>query len=90
MAEKNPSQTQQVAIDEWKKAVEAQVTRVQAFNDELARFEQKGLEHMKTAIEESNKLARESMAYIAQLSAEWRKLALEATRRAADAMSPRA
>jgi len=46
-------------------------------------MEAKALEQTKTAIEESARLSRESLAYQSQLAAEWRKASLEAARRTA-------
>lgn len=87
MAEKTASQTQQAAADQWKKIVEDQVARVQQLQDDLARFEQKGIEQMRTAVDESAKIAKESINYLSQLTAEWRKLSIDATRRAAELMT---
>ena len=71
----------------FSKAVEAQLARVEAFYAQLAEAETKALEQSKTAIEESARLSRETLAYSQTLAAEWRKASLEATRNAFKMMS---
>ncbi len=58
----------------------------QAMMDEWARLEQKGLEQARQAVEELGRMAQASLAYSAQLSAEWRRLSLEGARRAGEAV----
>ncbi len=71
------------------KAMADQTERAKAFWDEYARMEAQGLAHARTMVGESARLATETMSYAATLGAEWRKLSLEATRRAFEALSPR-
>lgn len=88
MNEQINSQVQQ-AMDSWRKLVDEQVSRFTAMGEEVAKLEQKGLEQVRTAVDEAAKMTKESFAYAAQLSAEWRKLALEATKRASELISAR-
>jgi len=67
-----------------------QIARTQAMMDELAVYESVAQQRARTAVNDLAKLAADSIGYVAQLSAEWRKLALEAGRRASDAFTPRA
>ena len=84
--EKINEQGQQMK-DAWNKMVTEQTDRIAAMYDEMAKLESKGFEQTRNAIEESTKLVRSSLEYQMQLAAEWRKLALDATRRAAEMMS---
>lgn len=81
------NESSQVQQNPFASAVEAQLQRVEAFYAQLADLETKALEQHKTAIEESARLSRESIAYGATLAAEWRKASLEATRRTLEMMS---
>jgi hypothetical protein len=47
------------------------------------------MQRARTAVNDLAKLASDSIGYAAQLSAEWRKMALDAGRRAADAFAPK-
>ena len=71
----------------FSKAFEAHVARVEAFYAQCAETEQKALEQSKTALEESARLSRETLAYSNALVGEWRKASLEATRTAMKMMS---
>jgi len=66
------------------------VARMQAFYDELARWEGKAYERATQANEQLAAMASDTMTYLTQLGAEWRALTLEATRRGADILRPRA
>ena len=84
----NPSQTQQIQ-DMFSKAATEHVGRVEAACAEAGRLESKGAEQARVLIDECARLARESMSYSMQLSDEWRKLAVEATRRTFEMMTPK-
>jgi hypothetical protein len=73
--------------DAWNKMVNEQTDRIAAMCDEVAKLETKGFEQARQAIEETTKLVRTSLEYQMQLASEWRKLALDATRRAAEVMT---
>ena len=68
----------------WKKMVEEQLQRFAAVQDEMAKAEQRHAEQVRAAIDEHARMMKESLAYAAQLSSEWRKLSLDAARRSAD------
>lgn len=67
-------------------SVDAQVARLEAFYAQLGELEAKALEQTTTALDESARLSRETLAYGASLAAEWRKASLEAARRTAQLM----
>lgn len=73
-----------VGADAWRKAWADGGERAKAVLDESARIEAQGLAQARTMMDESVKMGHETLAYWSQLSAEWRKLSLEATRRTAE------
>jgi len=68
--------------DAWKKMVDDQVARMELAYAEMARVQEQALAQNRQAVDEMAKLSRESLDYVGQLSAEWRKLTLEATKSA--------
>ncbi|MBM4376832.1 MAG: hypothetical protein FJ095_17255 [Deltaproteobacteria bacterium] len=82
------SQAQQMK-SAWSKAMDDGVARISAAWEEAAKLEAKGVEHATTAIEELAKLQKDSLDYMVQLGGEWRKLALEATKRTAELFAAR-
>ena len=81
------SQVQQFPV-EWTRIVSDQVGRVEAGLGELAKLESKSMAQAVSGLEESARYARESLAFAEKASAEWRKLVLDATRRAAAFFAP--
>jgi len=86
MVENVTSQVQQ-GFGMWKKAWEDHVNRVSTIFTEVGKAEQKSVEQFTNAVDEVAKLTRENMAYATQLAGEWRKLSLEATKKAAAAFN---
>ena len=84
--EKVSAQGQQMK-DAWNKMVTEQTDRIASMYDEFSKLESKGFEQTRNAIEESNKLIKSSLEYQMQLATEWRKLAQETTRRAAEMLN---
>lgn len=74
------SQMQQ-GMAAWKTLVEEQLGRWSAVQEELAKAEARQAEQVRSAIDEHARLVKESLAYAAQLSSEWRRLTLDAARR---------
>ena len=68
-------------------AMESHLARVEAFYAQLATMESKAMEQSKTAIDETARLSRETLAYSNTLATEWRRASLEATRNAMKMMS---
>jgi hypothetical protein len=66
-----------------------QIARTQSLMDELAVYEGVAMQRARTAVHDLAKLASDSIGYVSQLSAEWRKLALDAGRRATEAFGPK-
>ncbi len=67
-----------------------QIVRTQAIMGELANYEGVAIARARTAVDELSRLAGDSISYFGQLSAEWRKLSLEAMQRTAEAFTPKA
>ena len=81
MAE-NASQAQH--NEYFKKMMDEQLNRTASMFDEMAKLEAKAVEQARRAVEESGKLAEETLSYATQLSADWRRMSLDAFRKAAD------
>ena len=82
MSESKVSQVRE-AQDAWKKMMGDHVTRVEQAYAETARLQAQGLEQSQKAVDDLAKLSRDSIQYAFQLSAEWQKLTIEATRKTA-------
>lgn len=82
MVDQVTSQMQQ-GFGVFKKAWEDHVSRVTGIVTEVNKLEQKNAEQFTNAVDEVAKLTRENLAYATQLAAEWRKLSLDATKKAA-------
>ena len=70
--------------------MQEQIARTQKVMDELAGYEAVAVQRARTAVVDLAKLATDSLDYCAKLSAEWRKVAVDTGRRAADHAAPRA
>jgi len=73
-----------VVTDAVRKSVELQMARMEEATKMAAEIEAKALERARQAMDESAKLARESLNWYAEMSAAWRKMAMDAARQAAD------
>lgn len=80
MAETTKQQAQQMH-NEWKSMMEQQTERMGAFYQEVAKVERQSVEQAHKNLDEANRLFKASFDYATQLSEEWRKASLEATRR---------
>lgn len=70
MADKKTSQVQHDLVE-----------RMESAQSQATELERKGMEQMTAAIEEGARLMKEALAWQVQINAEWRKLALDATRK---------
>jgi hypothetical protein len=80
------TQVQQIA-GEWEKFVASQMSHLESFFGEMAKLENKGITHLVGTWEDAGRYAKESLAQAERVSTEWRKLALEAARRTAQAVT---
>ena len=74
----------------FKKLAEEQTGRWASLQDEIERFAGEGRTRYEGGVEEYGRLLKESLKYSVQVSNEWRKLALEATKRVAEIVTPKA
>jgi len=65
------------AFEAWQKMADDSVQRAMSFYGELDKLEAKGVERTAVAVDEVAVLQKETLAYGAQLAAEWRRLTLE-------------
>lgn len=70
------------AFETWQKIADDSLARTAAFYAEVDKVEAKNIERAESAIHEIAKLTKDTLAYQAQLGAEWRKLSLEAIQQA--------
>ncbi len=86
MAQAKTSQAQQMSND-WQSMMDQQVERINAFYTDLGEVESKSAEQASKNIDEMARLTKASLDYALQLSAEWRRVSLEATRRNMELMA---
>ena len=75
------------AFEQWQKMTEESIPRAAAFYGEVDKLETKGVERTTVAIDEVSVNFKETLAYGAQLTAEWRKLTLDAIKNASTAFA---
>jgi hypothetical protein len=88
MADQTKNSQVQQFTTEWSRVMAEQVSRVESGLGELAKLETKTVAQTVTGLEEAGRYAKESLAFAEKASAEWRKLMLDATRRAAAIFAP--
>jgi hypothetical protein len=88
MSVKPISQSQQ-NLRAWKNLVDDQVAAVDLAFGEAARLEARGMERAQTAVVEMAKLSQDTLIFWGRITLEWRRLSIDAVRRAADLMIPR-
>jgi hypothetical protein len=77
------------AFETFQKLSEESFSRATAFYGEVDKLEAKGVERTTVAIDEMSVIGKETLAYSAQLGAEWRKLTLDAFKQASSAFAPK-
>ena len=92
MARKESSQSQQsspdpvsIGLDLWARLARDHADRVNAWWAELAELEGRAYQRAREAFDEAASLSRESLAYLAELSAAWRRVIADLDGRAARA-----
>lgn len=70
-------------FETWQKLADDSMVRANAFFAEVEKAEAKRIERAESAIEEMARIQKETIAYTAQLGAEWRKVSLDAFQKAA-------
>ena len=89
MSESKTSQVREAVTGAWQKMVDDGVARMELATAELTRVQEQALAQNRHAIDEMAKLSKDSIDYFGQLTAEWRKLTLDATRKTAELLTPR-
>ena len=80
-------QAQQMG-NEWLKLVSEHTQRFTAALGEVEKLEQRAVAQAVSAIEESGRVAKQTLATSEQLSAQWRKSAQDAAQRAVELFTP--
>lgn len=84
MSKTDSSQPQkEAATDAARKRVDDHVDRIEAAQKDYTRLESQAFAQVNKNIDEAARLFKETVAYNSQLSAEWRRLSLDAMRRSA-------
>ena len=78
------------AFEQWQKMTEESIARATAFYGEVDKLEAKGVERTTVAIDEVAVNFKETLAYGAQLGAEWRRLSMDAVKKASTSFVPAA
>lgn len=89
-SEKTVSQAQQQAQDFWKKGVDEAMARITSGYEELSKLEQLATDQARVALNDMARLSQEGLTYANKLSAEWRRLSLDAFKRGAELFTPKA
>ena len=76
------------AFEAWQKMTQESIQRATSFYGEVDKLEAKGVERTTVAIDEISVNFKETLAYGAQLGAEWRKLTLDAIKQSQAAFTP--
>ena len=84
----NPFEHMTKAFEQWQKMTDESLQRASTFYGEVDKLEAKGIERSTVAVDEVAVNFKETLAYGAQLGAEWRKLSLEAIKQASTAFTP--
>jgi hypothetical protein len=83
----NPFAQMTKAFEQWQKLTEESIQRATSFYAEVEKLEAKGVERSTVAIDEVAVNFKETLAYGAQLTSEWRKLTLDAVKQASAAFA---
>lgn len=86
----NPFLQSQQFLDLWVKSTQEQIARMDQMAEQLHKVQGQAVERTREAIDESARLMKETLNYSVQLQTEWRKITLDATKKAADIVTPKA
>ena len=77
------SQVQQIpGMDQWKKAVDDQASRMGELYEEMGKAHAKWIEYGNTQIDEMTELMKAQFNYVNELATGWRKMSVESSRKA--------
>ena len=82
MAEKHDKTVALPGTDVFKKATDESLNRIGQLLDDATKMQAKFFEASTQSIDESSELAKTSIKYVTGLSAEWRRISLESTKKA--------
>jgi hypothetical protein len=85
----NPFAQMTKAFEAWQKITADSLQRTTALYGEVDKLDTKAAERATVAIDEMSVISKETLAYTAQLGAEWRKLTLETFKQASSAFAPK-
>ena len=82
MAEKHEKVVALPGMDAFKKATDEQLNRLGQMLDEAAKMQTRWFDATNQSINDSSELAKSSVKYFNDLSAEWRQLSLDGSKKA--------
>ncbi len=86
----NPFLQSQQMLDVWTKLTNDQVARMDQMAEQLHKLNGQAVDKTRQAIDETARLMKESLTYATDLSTEWRKITVDATKKAAEMVTPKA
>lgn len=78
-----------LGVDAMRKGMVDAQERWAAMMGDAAKVEQQGFTHARTMLDESARIAQETLNYWSSLRDEWRRISLDAAKRSVDTLSPR-
>ena len=82
MTEKHEKVVALPGMDAFKKATDEQLNRLGQMLDEAAKMQTRWFEASQQSVDESSELAKTSIKYFSDLSAEWRRLSMDGSKKA--------
>ncbi len=79
----DPSSLWTSGFDAWAQMTKENFDRMQSFYDELADMETASYDRAKQSAREVGSMMGETVSYLADMTREWRRLSIEATKRSA-------
>ena len=89
MSETKPSRMQQIK-DALKKVAGDQAGRLEQLYAQAAKYEGQAVAQVTATVDEVARLSKDTFSYYGQLSAEWRKLTLEAAKKTTERFTSQA
>ena len=89
MADENRFEHVQQWAQSWEQFVKDTAGRVETALAELGTVQARSVAQLVTGLDEAGRYAKEGLAFAERAGGEWRKVAIEATRRTAQILTPK-
>jgi len=84
----DPSTLFNKPFEAWQSMLDAHIERFDAAFGKVNKYEGRAVKQSAEAVDEMAKLSKDACFYMGELAAEWRKLALDSSRRMGDLLVP--